>query len=158
MWSWARWEEDYNNIRQIKQPSKYLLFALTIRSSSLYESRMAFIENSTKAGPGCLSLRALPKQHGFRWKPYKSMMAFIESSTKAGWFSLKWKQDSFYWKLYESRIAFVESSTKAGSGSLSLGALRMQDGFRWKHNESRMALVESSTKVEWLLFNALWKS
>ena len=41
----------------------------------LYESRMAFVESSTKAG--WLSLKALRKQDGFRWK-----------------------QDGFRWKLY----------------------------------------------------------
>ena len=61
---------------------------------------MSFIESSTKAG--CLSLNAL------------------------------WKQDGFRWKLYENRIrmSFTESSTKTGSVCLSLNALRKQDDLR----------------------------
>ena len=87
---------------------------------------MAFVESSTKAG--WLSLKALRKQDGFRWKLYESRLAFVESSTKAGWLSLKGpqKQDCFHWKLYKSKMAFVESSTKTGWPSLK--ALWKQDG------------------------------
>ena len=47
----------------------------------LYESRMPFVDSSTKAG--LLSLKALQKQDDFRWKVYESRMTFVESSTKA---------------------------------------------------------------------------
>ena len=52
-----------------------------------YESRMAFIEGSTKAR--WLLLNDRQKQDGFRWKLYESRMVFVERSTKAGWLSLK---------------------------------------------------------------------
>ena len=57
----------------------------------LNKSRITFVESSTKAG--WLSLKALRKQDGFRWKLYESKIAFIESSSNAGWLSLKalWK-------------------------------------------------------------------
>ena len=78
----------------------------------VYESRMAFVESSTKVG-------RLP------WKLYESKMVSLKGLRK---------QDGFRWKLYESKMAFFESSTKARL--LSLKALRKQDSFRWKPCES----------------------
>ena len=110
----------------------------------LFESRITFVESSMKTR--WLSLRALRKQDGFRWKLYESRRAFVESSTNEGWLSLKAlrKKDGFRWKLCESRMAFVESSMK--TGWLLLKALQKKDSFRWKLYEIRMAFVESSTK------------
>ena len=59
---------------------------------TLYESRMTFIERSTKAGS-----RDLRKQDDFRWELYESRRTFFESSTKAELLLLKvlQKQDDF---------------------------------------------------------------
>ena len=135
--------------------------------SKLCDSRITFVESSSKAG--WLSLKAFQKQdqYVFCWELHKNRMAFVESSTKAELLLLKAlrKQDGFRWKLYESmitfveegRMTFVESSTK--TVWLLLKALRKQDqeDFHWKLNESRMTFVESSLKAGWLLFKALWK-
>ena len=68
----------------------------------LDESKMAFVETSTKAG--WLSLKALWKQDGFCWKLYESRMTFVESSTKAGWLSLKAPR-----KLYKSSTTSISN-------------------------------------------------
>ena len=53
-------------------------------SKDFYESRMAFVKSSTKAGSEWLLLKALRKQDDFGWKLYEGRMSFSESSTKAG--------------------------------------------------------------------------
>ena len=118
---------------------------------------MSFTESSTKAGSGCLSLKALRKQADFCSKLHERRMTFVQSSTKAGWLPLKVlrKQDGFRWRLYESRMACVESSTEARW--LSLKAQRKQDDFQWKLYKSRITFVESSTKARWLSLKTLRK-
>ena len=64
--------------------------AFSVRESQReFSVALAFVESSTKAGSGCLLLRALRKHDGFCSKFYESRVAFVESSTKAGWLLFK---------------------------------------------------------------------
>ena len=78
-----------------KQQKKNVYFQTLLKTltfhSKLYESRMAFVESSSKTG--WLWLKALRKQNGFRWKLFENGMV---------WLKAQWKQDDFRWKLSEN--------------------------------------------------------